>query len=131
MKFIKFFYLLSLTAIIASILAQDAIVQTSFFKNYLDESVEETSRSLIHTSEIPEEVIKGFMESPFKDLSIREVYKVEGQVMEMPIWVQNVINKPESETKTSYVLAVADNINQNVKTVLSFSHHGKLLNIEN
>lgn len=129
MNFIKFFYLISLFAIISAALAEDVIVETEFFKKYLDESVQETKRSVIHTSEIPSEVLQGFLQSPFKGLSIQKAYKVENYAVELPVWVKSLIHQEKESAKPFYVLALADNINQ-VTAVLSFTPQGKLLNAE-
>lgn len=130
MKFIKFFYLISLFAIISAALAGDVIVQTEFFKKYLDENVQETKRNVIHASEIPSEVMQGFLQSPFKDFSIQKVYKVEDHAVELPVWTQNIVRQEKENTKAFYMLALAENINQNVTAVLSFTPQGKLLNAE-
>ncbi len=129
MKIIKFFCLLSLIAILASALAEDAIVQTHFYKKYLDESVVEANQQLINTAELPSEVMAGFLESPFKDLSIHEVHKVEGQATHnISLLVKKMIQEQPQETL--YVLSLADKINNDIQAVLSFSPQGKLLNIK-
>lgn len=129
MKIVKFFYLLSLVAIIASALAEDVIVQTSFFQEYLDESVEEVNHKLINPSEIPAEVMHSLMQSPFKDLSIQEARKVEESAsLTAPLWMKSLIAIKNQETL--YVLSLSDNINNSVKAVISFNYKGKLLNVE-
>lgn len=129
MKIVKFFYLLSLVAIIASALAEDAIVQTSFFKEYLDESVEEVNHNLINPSEIPAEVMHGFMQSPFNNLSIQEARKIEESApLTLPLWMKSLIAVKNQETL--YILSLSDNINNSVKAVISFNYKGKLLNVE-
>lgn len=131
MKFVRFFCLLSLAAIIASALAEDLIVQTSFFKKYLDESIEEVNYKMIEASEIPSEVMRSFMQSPFKDLSIQKVHKVEDHTMlEAPtwIWLKNVA--PKKSKETLYVLSLTDNIDKNIKAVISFNYQGELRNVK-
>lgn len=129
MKIVKFFCLLSLIAIVASALAEDAIVNTPFFNKYLDESVEKTNHTLINPAEIPAEVMQSFMQSPFKDLSIQEARKIEEAIpLNMPVWMKNFT--PVKSQETLYVLSLTDNISNSVKAVISFNYKGKLLNVE-
>lgn len=129
MKIVKFFCLLSLIAIVVSALAEDMIVNTSFFNKYLDESVEATNHKVISPAEIPAEVMNSFMESPFKDLAILEAHKIEEvKPLHMPVWVTSFT--PIKNQETLYVLSLSDNISKSVKAVISFNYKGKLLNVE-
>ncbi len=128
MKFIKFFFLLSLAAIIAAASMQDVIVQTSFFKNHLDKNLATLSRRTIDVSEIPAEVMKSLMESPFSHLSIQEIY-VEEDASPASM-LTPVADHFLPGSIALYVVALTDYVGHPIKATLSFNPQGKLMGVE-
>lgn len=132
MKVIKFFCLIGLLAIIASAVAENSITESSFFRQYLDQSVENFDQGGINTSDIPAEVMESFMQSPYKDLSIHEVQKIEKYDPFFPLaWIEKVVPFKTPKPEAHYVLSLGDHVHHNVITIVSFDYKGKLLAIKN
>ncbi len=130
MKFIKFFFLFSLAAIIAAASMQDVIVQTSFFKNHLDKNLASaTTRHTIQVSEIPAEVMESLMNSPFKGLSIHEIY-VESDPAPANLLIPVAYKLLQPGSAALYIVSLTDYAGQSIKATLSFDPKGKLLGVE-
>ncbi len=130
MKVIKFFCLIGLLAVIASAVAENTIVSSSFFKQYLDRSIASTHQA-ISLSDIPTEVIESFMQSPYKDLHIHEVQKIEDHASFSFAWATYLMPAKAFAPEVQYVLSLGDDVSQQVVAIVSFDYKGKLLTIRN
>ncbi|MFP4088898.1 MAG: hypothetical protein ACLFUB_13285 [Cyclobacteriaceae bacterium] len=126
MKFILFFYILSLMVITGLVLGEDTIVESSFYQEYMtDEFVVQENKTLIEKEDIPGAVLQSFAKSPFGELDIKKVYTIPSSASKHWIDYLMISNRVNNEV---YVLALADQPNS---TQLHFDEQGKLINVEN
>jgi len=126
MRFILFFYLLSLTVIIGFVLAEDTVVDSDFYQEYL--AAKEISTALqeepIRRTDIPSKVMKSFAESPFNDKVISQAYKIPASTASNLI--SALIDNAEKSEET-YVLALAGENERMYR--LRYNRHGELINV--
>ncbi len=126
MKFVLFFYLMSLTVITGAILAEDAITDSGFYRQYF--SVQETvvGQQPIQYNELPSEVLQGFSKSTFGDKSISQAYVVPASAAPSLLYNFVLNNTPP---KKIYLLTLA-NEHYEISTKLKFTGSGKLINVQ-
>jgi hypothetical protein len=126
MKFILFFYLLSLSVITGFVLAEDYITDSDFYQEYMRGKAFELQQEPIHHDDVPTEVMKGFSESAFGDKIISQAYIIPASTSNL---IAALVNEKE-DPKETYVLTLAADSNQ-MNTILKFDRKGKLINVFN
>lgn len=129
MKFILFFYLLSLSVITGAVLSEDYITESDFYRQYLENSSIKASHQPIQYEELPSEVIKSFSESAFGDKMISQVYIIPASDASK---LFNDVVMNETAPEKMYLLTLATETEQDeTGTILKFNSQGKLVNVQN
>lgn len=131
MKFILFFSLMSMMAIGGFVLAEEEIVSSNFYQTYLHTSQttkEQSEFKPIKTSELPVDVLKSFIDSPFGKHNITQVYLIPAE--NASNWMAHVMKNYSNQNiaEETYVLALTA---KESKAQLRFSKSGKLIRIIN
>lgn len=127
MKFILFFYLLSLSAITGFLLAEDYIIESDFYRQYLSADTMEVKQQPIRNADLPSEVIQSFSDGAFGDKIITQAYKIPASSgSELIDRMVNNQHVPED----TFVLLLASDSN-NINTTLKYSRTGELINVLN
>lgn len=129
MKFMQFFFLVSVVSIIGFMLAEDKITTSDFYQNYLhnDAQVLEKDAELkpINASELPSVVMESFANSPFGKHTISQVYLVPAK--EASDLLSHIVNHSfEDASEETYLLSLKD---KKAETRLRFSKSGKLIKV--
>lgn len=129
MKFMQFFFLVSVVSIISFVLAEDKITTSDFYQNYLheDSQVLEQDAELkpINASELPSVVMESFANSPFGKQTISQVYLVPAK--EASDLISQIVSYSFQDTsEETYLLSLKD---KKAKTQLRFSKSGKLIKV--
>lgn len=127
MKFILFFYLLSLSAITGFLIAEDYILMSDFYRQYLSANTMEVEQQPIRNTDLPSEVIQSFSEGAFGDKIISQAYKIPASSGSELI--EQMVNHRQVSEDT-FVLMLASDSN-NISTTLKYSRTGKLINVLN
>lgn len=127
MKFILFFYLLSLSAITGFLLTEDYITDSEFYQQYLSGDTIEVQHLPIRNAEVPSEVMQSFSQGAFGDKIISQAYKVPAAPGSKLI--DRLVNGQPSP-EDIYVLSLAADSND-TSTKLEYSRKGKLINVLN
>lgn len=127
MKFILFFYILSLSAITGFLLADDQITGSDFFQQYLSGDDTVVEQQPVPSTDLPSEVIKSFSDGAFGNKIISQAYMI-------PATTDSVMtdqwgNSHELPGETYVLLLAADSNHTN--TTLKYSSTGKLINVTN
>lgn len=131
MKFILFFFLVSVVSIAGFVLAEDRITDSDFYQNYLHTSQavdQEAEFKPIKASELPADVLESFANGPFGKYNISQAYLIPAE--KASNWITHIV-KDYAQQKTSeetYLLALNG---KESKTQLRFSKKGKLIRIIN
>lgn len=127
MRFILFFYLLSLSVITGAVLAEDYITESDFYRQYLNNSSVEALHQPIQYEELPTEVMKSFSKSAFGDKMISQAYIIPASNASKLI-NDVMLDKPSPEKM--YLLTLA-NEQDGMRTTLKFTSQGELVNVLN
>jgi hypothetical protein len=127
MKFILFFYVLSLLVITGFLLADDQITGSDFFQQYLSGDDTTVEQRPIPPTALPSEVMQSFSEGAFGNKVISQAYVIPATTDSIPMnqWVSGYDFSGET-----YVLLLAADSNH-TSTTLKYSNAGKLINVEN
>jgi hypothetical protein len=127
MRFILFFYILSLSAITAFLLTEDYITDSEFYQQYLTDDTLAVQQFPIQNADVPSEVMQSFSEGAFGDKIISQAYKIPASPgYEL---IDRLVNNQRTPEDT-YVLLLASDSN-NISTTLKYSRTGKLINVLN
>ena len=127
MKFILFFYILSLSAITGFLLADDQITGSDFFQEYLSGDDAVVEQQPIPRTDLPSEVIQSFSDGVFGNKIISQAYMI-------PATTDSVLtdqwgNSHDFSGETYVLLLAADS--NHTSTTLKYSSTGKLINVTN
>jgi len=127
MKFILFFYVLSLTVIISTVIAGDTIADTSFYHQYLESTSAKSLQEPIQYNQLPKEVLDGFSKSSFSNILISNAYVVPSHETE------GLITKflPEQASGKTYIIRLANHQRGQNQTTLKFTSNGDLIHVLN
>jgi hypothetical protein len=129
MKFILFFFLVSVVSITGFVLAEDKITDSDFYQNYLHapQVIErEVDFKPIKASELPSDVLESFANSPFGKHTISQAYLVPAE--KASNWIARVVKDYSTQniSEETYLLALNG---KKTQTQLRFSKKGKLIKI--
>mgnify|MGYP001145111447 CR=1 FL=1 len=127
MKFILFFYLLSLAVITGAVVAGDEITGSDTYSQYLKNSAVELQQEPIQHDKLPSEVRKSFSESAFGDKIISQAYIIPTSTASSLI---DYFVKDDASTEQMYLLTLSAEQDE-MNTVLKFTSKGELVNVLN
>jgi hypothetical protein len=110
---------------IAFVVGEDAILSSSFYREYLQGLQLDESKTMIDKKDIPSVVLESFSESPFGEFTIDQVYTISASGQ--PHW-SNYLRISDNIEKNIYVLAISD---QPHATRLHYNQQGKLVSVQN
>lgn len=134
MRFMLFFLIVSIAAIMGFGLAEDQITSSAFYQNYLHQETtqpanqEEADFLPIKASELPSIVKEGFDNSMYKDEIISQVYVTPAK--HVSDWISHAINGKLSLDDLSEKTCMLALHGKKVSTQLLFDKNGKLIKVK-